>query len=26
VPLADWEGAFAATRAGDGIKFVLDPR
>jgi L-iditol 2-dehydrogenase len=26
VPLADWERAFAATRAGDGIKFVLDPR
>jgi L-iditol 2-dehydrogenase len=26
VPLNDWERAFAATRAGDGIKFVLDPR
>jgi L-iditol 2-dehydrogenase len=26
VPLADWERAFAATRAGQGIKFVLDPR
>jgi L-iditol 2-dehydrogenase len=26
VPLADWERAFAATRAGEGIKFVLDPR
>jgi L-iditol 2-dehydrogenase len=26
VPLADWERAFAATRAGDGIKFVLNPR
>jgi L-iditol 2-dehydrogenase len=26
VPLAGWERAFAATRAGDGIKFVLDPR
>jgi hypothetical protein len=26
VPLADWERAFAATRAADGIKFVLDPR
>jgi L-iditol 2-dehydrogenase len=26
VPLADWERAFAGTRAGDGIKFVLDPR
>ena len=26
VPLAEWERAFAATRAGDGIKFVLDPR
>jgi len=26
VPLADWERAFAATRAAEGIKFVLDPR
>jgi L-iditol 2-dehydrogenase len=26
VPLADWERAFAATRSGEGIKFVLDPR
>jgi L-iditol 2-dehydrogenase len=26
VPLDDWERAFAATRAGQGIKFVLDPR
>jgi hypothetical protein len=26
VPLAEWERAFAATRSGDGIKFVLDPR
>jgi L-iditol 2-dehydrogenase len=26
VPLDEWEHAFAATRAGDGIKFVLDPR
>jgi L-iditol 2-dehydrogenase len=26
VPLADWERAFAATRAADGIKFVLDPK
>ena len=25
VPLADWERAFAATRDGSGIKFVLDP-
>jgi L-iditol 2-dehydrogenase len=25
VPLAEWERAFAATRAGDGIKFVLAP-
>ena len=25
VPLAEWERAFAATRAGTGIKFVLDP-
>jgi L-iditol 2-dehydrogenase len=26
VPLAEWERAFAATRAGEGIKFVLDPQ
>jgi L-iditol 2-dehydrogenase len=26
VPLADWERAFASTRAAEGIKFVLDPR
>ena len=26
VPLADWERAFAATRAAQGIKFVLDPQ
>ena len=26
VPLAEWERAFAATREGRGIKYVLDPR
>ena len=26
VPLAEWERAFAATRRGDGLKTVLDPR
>jgi L-iditol 2-dehydrogenase len=26
VPLTEWERAFAATRAGEGIKLVLDPR
>jgi L-iditol 2-dehydrogenase len=26
VPLAEWDRAFAATRAAEGIKFVLDPR
>jgi L-iditol 2-dehydrogenase len=26
VPLADWKRAFAATRAAEGIKFVLDPQ
>ena len=26
VPLVEWERAFAATRTGSGIKFVLDPR
>ena len=25
VPLERWHEAFAATRAGEGIKFVLDP-
>ena len=25
VPLVEWERAFAATRAGEGIKFALDP-
>ena len=25
VPLIEWERAFAATRAGEGIKFALDP-
>jgi L-iditol 2-dehydrogenase len=26
VPIAEWERAFAATRAGAGMKFVIDPR
>jgi len=26
VPLADWERAFDATRAGSGVKYVIDPR
>jgi L-iditol 2-dehydrogenase len=26
VPLVEWKRAFAATRAADGIKFVLDPQ
>jgi L-iditol 2-dehydrogenase len=26
VPLIEWERAFAATRAADGVKFVLDPQ
>lgn len=26
VPLAEWKRAFAATRAGSGMKYVLDPR
>ena len=26
LPLEEWERAFAAARAGTGIKFVLDPR
>jgi L-iditol 2-dehydrogenase len=25
LPLAEWERAFAATRAATGMKFVLDP-
>ena len=25
IPLDEWERAFAAARAADGIKFVLDP-
>jgi L-iditol 2-dehydrogenase len=25
VPLGEWERAFASTRAGEGIKYVLDP-
>ena len=25
-PLDEWEGVFAASRQGDGVKFVLDPR
>jgi L-iditol 2-dehydrogenase len=25
-PLSQWEQAFAATRAGDGIKLLLEPR
>jgi hypothetical protein len=25
VPLAEWERAFAATRSGAGVKFVLVP-
>jgi L-iditol 2-dehydrogenase len=25
-PLADWQEVFTQTRAGDGIKFVFDPR
>jgi hypothetical protein len=25
LPLEEWERAFAATRAAEGIKFVLDP-
>jgi L-iditol 2-dehydrogenase len=25
VPLAEWERAFAATRRGDGVKYVLVP-
>ncbi len=26
VPLLEWERALAATRAGDGMKYLLDPR
>jgi L-iditol 2-dehydrogenase len=26
VPLADWRRAFDASRAGTGVKYVLDPR
>jgi L-iditol 2-dehydrogenase len=26
IPLAEWERAFAATRAGEGMKFVIDPK
>jgi L-iditol 2-dehydrogenase len=26
VPLADWRRAFEGSRAGDGVKYVLDPR
>ena len=26
LPLRDWERAFEASRAGDGVKYVLDPR
>jgi L-iditol 2-dehydrogenase len=26
LPLADWRRAFDASRAGEGVKFVLDPR
>jgi L-iditol 2-dehydrogenase len=26
VPLREWRRAFEASRAADGIKFVLDPR
>lgn len=26
LPLADWERAFARTRAGEAVKLVLDPR
>jgi L-iditol 2-dehydrogenase len=26
VPLADWRRAFEASRAGEGVKYVLDPR
>jgi L-iditol 2-dehydrogenase len=26
MPLGEWEQAFAASRGGDGVKYVLDPR
>jgi L-iditol 2-dehydrogenase len=26
VPLVEWERAFAATRSGEGVKYVIDPR
>jgi len=26
LPLAEWRRAFDASRAGEGVKFVLDPR
>jgi L-iditol 2-dehydrogenase len=26
LPLREWRGAFEASRAGEGVKFVLDPR
>jgi threonine dehydrogenase-like Zn-dependent dehydrogenase len=26
VPLEDWAAAFDASRGGDGVKYVLDPR
>ena len=26
VPLSDWEHAFSATRSGNGVKIVIDPR
>ena len=26
VPLRDWRRAFEASRAGEGVKYVLDPR
>jgi L-iditol 2-dehydrogenase len=26
LPIGDWRRAFDASRAGDGVKFVLDPR
>jgi L-iditol 2-dehydrogenase len=26
LPIGDWRRAFDASRAGDGVKYVLDPR
>ena len=26
VPLRDWRRAFEASRGGEGVKYVLDPR